>query len=71
MDEHSLVTYTDLSHEFGVTYSRTHVARLEKAGRFPKRFKPFKVRGSRFYYRRREIIAWLSGKWPDSPEQAP
>jgi hypothetical protein len=65
MDDNALVTYADLAKEFGITYCRTQVCRLEKAGKFPKRFKPFQTRGSHFYYRRREILAWLAGKWPE------
>jgi hypothetical protein len=40
MDDEALVTYNGLSKEFGINISRTHIARLEKAYRFPKRFKP-------------------------------
>ena len=63
-DDDKLVTYTQLESEFGIQISRTHIARLEKTEKFPKRFKPFRTRGSRFYYRRREIRAWLQGMWP-------
>ena len=63
-DDDSLVTYGGLSNEFGITISRTHIVRLEKAEKFPKRFKPFGTLGSRFYYRRREIRAWLNSMWP-------
>jgi hypothetical protein len=62
-DDDSLVTYTELKQEYGIQISRTHIARLEKSEKFPKRFKPFKARGSRFYYRRREIRAWLNSMW--------
>jgi len=64
LDDDSLVTYDGLMQEFGIQISRTHVARLEKAYKFPKRFKPFGTRGSRFYYRRREVRAWLNSMWP-------
>jgi hypothetical protein len=63
-DDDSLVTYGELKPEYGIQISRTHIARLEKSMKFPKRFKPFKTRGSRFYYRRREIRAWLNSMWP-------
>lgn len=62
-DDDAVVTYDRLYSEFGIQISRTHIARLEKAEKFPKRFKPFKPRGSRFYYKRREIRAWLEGQW--------
>lgn len=45
-DDDALVTYGGLSAEYGITISRTHIARLEKAEKFPRRFKPFKIRGS-------------------------
>ena len=64
MDEQKLVTYAQLSQEFGITYSRTHLPRLEKAGKFPPRFKPFGTRGSRIWWWRHQIVAWLNGKWP-------
>lgn len=64
MDDDALVTYDELKSEYGIQISRTHIARLEKAEKFPKRFKPFVTRGSRFYYRRREIRAWLESMWP-------
>lgn len=63
-DDNKLVTYKGLLAEYGIELSRTHIARLEKAEKFPRRFKPFRTRGSRFYYRRREIRAWLEGMWP-------
>jgi predicted DNA-binding transcriptional regulator AlpA len=61
-NDKALVTFQGLSKDYGITYSRTSLARLERDEKFPKRFKPFKTRGSRFYYRRREIEAWLKGK---------
>jgi hypothetical protein len=48
-DDDSLVTYHGLKQEYGIQISRTHIARLEKAEKFPQRFKPFRARGSRFY----------------------
>ena len=66
MNDDAVVTYAGLK-EFGITYGRTHIARLEKTQKFPKRFKPFKTRGSRFFYKVREIRAWLKGEWvPES-----
>ena len=64
LDDDKLVTYAQLQSEYGIQISRTHIVRLEKAYKFPRRFKPFGTRGSRFYYRRREIRAWLQGMWP-------
>lgn len=63
LDDDAVVYYEDLEHEFGIKISRTHVARLEKAGKFPNRIKPFEFRGSRFFYPRRLIKLYAQGKW--------
>jgi prophage regulatory protein len=34
-----VIVFRDLKPEKGITYSRQHIARLEKAGRFPKHLK--------------------------------
>jgi hypothetical protein len=69
MDDDAVVTYQELNTEFGITISRTDVKRKEDAGKFPKRIKPFGAPKSRFYYWRREIVAWLKGTW--SPHSTP
>jgi hypothetical protein len=61
MDDEAVVYYEDLLKDFGIKYSRTHVKRLEDAGEFPPRVKPGKVRGSRFWYLRRQIRRYLQG----------
>jgi predicted DNA-binding transcriptional regulator AlpA len=61
-DEEALVTYDGLSKEYGITYSRTHLPRLEKAEKFPKRLKPLRTRGSRIFWRRGEIRDWLKSQ---------
>jgi predicted DNA-binding transcriptional regulator AlpA len=60
MDDDAVVTYEQLSLQFGIDWSRTHIDRLEKAGKFPRRLKTSKARGARFFYRIREIRAWLN-----------
>ncbi len=62
MEDDAVVTYKGLREEYGIVLSRTHIARLEKTGKFPKRFKPFEHRGSHFYYRRRDIRSWLNSR---------
>jgi len=64
MHDDALITYEELRSKFGITYSRTHLPRLEKAGKFPRRFKPIKTRGARFFYRLADIYAWMRGDWP-------
>jgi hypothetical protein len=63
MDHNALVAYSELRSRFGITYCRTQIKRLEDAGKFPKRFKPFPTRGSHFFYRLADILAWLKGEW--------
>jgi hypothetical protein len=63
-DDDVLVAYTDLRPRFGITYSRTHIARKEKAGEFPRRLATSKVRGARFYYWLSEIRDWLKSLRP-------
>jgi prophage regulatory protein len=47
-----LATWRDLKDEFGIPYSRQHVGRLEKQGKFPKRVK---LNGFRCVWYREEI----------------
>jgi predicted DNA-binding transcriptional regulator AlpA len=37
--DNRIIRYAELKPELGVPYSRTHVDRLEAAGKWPKRFK--------------------------------
>lgn len=62
-DDDAVVYYEDLLTDFGLKISRTHLARLEKARKFPKRCKPLAVRGSRFFYPRRMIRMYVRGEW--------
>lgn len=66
MTDEAVVYYDDLRSEFRIIYSRTHVKRLEKLGRFPPRVKPGGTRGSRFWWPRRMIQDYVRGQWkPD------
>ncbi len=42
-----------------VPYSHTHVLRLEKAGKFPMRLKPFGGKNGRAFWVRAEVDAWI------------
>jgi len=42
-----------------VPYSKVHLARLEKAGRFPARIK---IGPARVVWRKADILAWLAAK---------
>jgi predicted DNA-binding transcriptional regulator AlpA len=64
MDDDALVGYAELKPLFGITYSRTHIKRKEKAGEFPRRLKTSKIRGARFFYRLRDIREWLNSLRP-------
>ena len=64
MDDDMLVAYADLKPRFGITYSRTQIARKEKAGTFPRRVKTSKARGARFFYWLSELRDWLKSLRP-------
>ena len=51
-----VVPYSSLKTEYGVPYTRVHLLRLEKAGKFPKRFRVGGRKVARFA---RELRAWL------------
>jgi predicted DNA-binding transcriptional regulator AlpA len=46
----------------GIPYSRTHITRMEKAGKFPRRFKLGEFRGSPPVWWLHEVIVWLEAK---------
>lgn len=52
-----IVTYPRLKLEWGVSYSRVHLGRLEKAGKFPKRVP---LGGSTVAWLESELAAWLA-----------
>ncbi len=55
--EMQLVSKKELKAAFGIPYSFQHVARLEKAGRFPKRIQ---LGQNRVAWLRSEIEAWIA-----------
>lgn len=61
MDDEAVVDFKGLRQEFGITYGRTHLQRLEHAEKFPKRLRPSgDHRSAHVFWRRREIPAWLN-----------
>jgi hypothetical protein len=72
-DDDAVVYYEDLLTQFGIKISRTHLKRLEDAGKIPKRIKTsLEFRGSRFFYPRRLIKLYAQGKWrPDDSAELP
>ena len=50
------LTYKQLKTLKGISYTRQHIERLEKAGKFPKRIKP--NGGSRVYWYEHEVDEW-------------
>jgi hypothetical protein len=61
-----LVTFKELRRIFGIPFTRQHVLRLEKLGRFPLRRKVGNVN----FWTREEIEAWLRDlRRPTAPSQ--
>jgi prophage regulatory protein len=52
-----LLTWKHLKENIGIPYSREHVRRLEKAGKFPKRIP---LGTQKIAWWRDEILAWLA-----------
>ncbi len=62
-----LLSYDDLRSERGVTYSKVHLWRLEREGKFPKRV----TLGARRYgWCDSEIDAWLESRMASRQEAA-
>lgn len=59
MTEHEVCTYRDLRVRFGIPYSRTHIDRLEKRGKFPMSFKLGRGRGARRVWWVQKVVEWL------------
>lgn len=62
MSGKAVVTFKRLRAQFGVPYSRTHLARLEDVGKFPYSFKLSDHRNSPIVWWEHEIIEWLEGR---------
>lgn len=54
-----LVSKKELRTAFGIPYSPQHIARLEKAGQFPKRIK---LGQNRVAWLKVEIEEWIAGR---------
>ena len=54
-----VLRYAQLQTEKGVNYSRTHIARLEKEGSFPKRIK---LGANSVAWVEKEVDVWLNKK---------
>jgi prophage regulatory protein len=54
-----IIRFHDLRERFGITWSRMHVDRLEKAGQFPGRVS---LGGNTVGWIEAEILAWLRAK---------
>ena len=42
-----------------VPFCHTHIQRLEKAGKFPKRVKPYRGRNGKAFWVREEVENWI------------
>jgi hypothetical protein len=61
MSGNEVVSFKGLK-DLGVPWSRTHIDREQKAGRFPVSFKLHPGRGGRRLWWLHEIIEWLKSK---------
>jgi prophage regulatory protein len=59
MEKDALVTYAEIKSVTGRLYSRTHIARLIKEGKFPK---PVPVNGRSIAWRKSDLTAWTAAK---------
>ena len=62
MSEKQLVSKKELKTVLGIPYSFQHIARLEKAGKFPKRLR---LGQNRVAWLRSEVEAWIDEKLAD------
>ncbi|MCW2114450.1 helix-turn-helix transcriptional regulator [Bradyrhizobium elkanii] len=58
----AVVTFKRLRGQFGVPYSRTHLARMEERGKFPSSFKLSDHRNSPIVWWENEVIDWLESR---------
>ena len=57
-----LLTYTQLKTLKGISFSRQHIDRLEKDGKFPHRFQLSPGKSARKFWWEHEIDKWLAKK---------
>jgi predicted DNA-binding transcriptional regulator AlpA len=62
MEGKRVTNYKGLKAQFGLIYSRTHIMRLMKAGRFPRGFKLGDYEGSPLVWWVHEVEEWLEGR---------
>jgi len=58
MAKNRLVTFERLEPEYGIPYSRVHLSRLERDGKFPERINL----GGRVAWPEDEIEAWINAR---------
>lgn len=54
-----LVRYEELAPKYGITWSRVHLDRLQKAGRFPHKVK---IGANTAAYLESEILEWIEAR---------
>ena len=54
-----LVFFLDLKPRFGIKWSRVHIRRLERAGKFPSRFYPV---GGNCAWMESDIVRWIESR---------
>jgi prophage regulatory protein len=60
MSDKRLVSRRELRERYGITYSDTHLLRLERAGEFPKRVRLTPRPRAKVWWLEVEIEAWLA-----------
>lgn len=63
-DLNKYVTIEELP-KYGANYSRMHLWRLRKAGKFPEPLKFGLGKKARMYWREQDLIDWWNGKYAD------
>lgn len=66
--ERLLVSQKELKTLLGIPYSPAHLARLEKAGKFPRRLR---LGACRIAYRYEEVCAWVHEKVTEAERNQP
>jgi len=57
--QHRILIYPDLREKKGIVFSRVHIARLEAAGKFPKKIQ---YGDGRVGWLEREVDEWIEAK---------
>ena len=64
MEIEAIVRPPELRTKYGITFSWTHIWRLEQEGRFPRRAKVVPG-GNAVCWKRSEIEAWIAGRFAE------